>query len=125
MEKQLSRAVSNRTVWQRLIDRKNAAMPDSLNEPSSSSSQSSDTEHSPRSVHKTKCPAFTFTCIKDALLWLNQGRDSNLGPASASGTDVPAVVARANHIQLFCTGSLHLVGGMLKILDPEMNDDLE
>ena len=63
----------------------------------------------------------TFNCIADSLIWVSQGRDSRL--LSADGSDVsiqglPECLKTADHVQVLCTGSLHLVGDILSLLDP-------
>uniref|UniRef100_A0A3Q0RZP7 Folylpolyglutamate synthase n=1 Tax=Amphilophus citrinellus TaxID=61819 RepID=A0A3Q0RZP7_AMPCI len=66
-----------------------------------------------------------FPCILSALQWITQGRDSVLvNPAETTLPVKPSVVAKAaalreaTEIHVLITGSLHLVGGALKHLDP-------
>ncbi|XP_068608995.1 folylpolyglutamate synthase, mitochondrial [Brachionichthys hirsutus] len=74
---------------------------------------------------KIKGDAVVFPCILSALQWITQGRDSVVAnPANIVLPVKPSVTARAAplrgaaEIQVLVTGSLHLVGGVLKHLDP-------
>ena len=54
--------------------------------------------------------------------WINQGSDPDLPPSADSDSrPVPLALRNAKHIQVLCTGSLHLVGGILGVLDPNLN----
>ncbi|XP_071207955.1 folylpolyglutamate synthase, mitochondrial-like isoform X1 [Salvelinus alpinus] len=66
-----------------------------------------------------------FPCILSALQWLSQGRDSVLAhpdkrviPVKPSVTAKAAPLRDATGIHVLVAGSLHLVGGVLKHLDP-------
>uniref|UniRef100_A0A3P8YY72 Folylpolyglutamate synthase n=1 Tax=Esox lucius TaxID=8010 RepID=A0A3P8YY72_ESOLU len=66
-----------------------------------------------------------FPCILSALQWLSQGRDSILAhtdtrviPVKPSVTAKAAPLRDATSIHVLVTGSLHLVGGVLKHVDP-------
>lgn len=78
------------------------------------------THHSRRLVDM---PAYTFTSIQEALTFVTQGKDRDfpIAPNYESTAELPASLKNANHIQVLCTGSLHLVGGALQLLDPELN----
>uniref|UniRef100_A0A3Q2NVZ9 Folylpolyglutamate synthase n=1 Tax=Fundulus heteroclitus TaxID=8078 RepID=A0A3Q2NVZ9_FUNHE len=67
-----------------------------------------------------------FPCILSALQWIAQGRDPVLtDPAQTVPPVRPSVSAKAAplrdaaEVHVLVTGSLHLVGGALKHLDPE------
>ncbi|XP_056302637.1 folylpolyglutamate synthase, mitochondrial [Danio aesculapii] len=69
-----------------------------------------------------------FPCILSALQWISQGRDSVLADANKHTIPVkPSINAKATplreaqNIHVLITGSLHLVGGALKHLDPALN----
>ncbi len=68
-------------------------------------------------------PAYTFASIQDTLTFVTQGRDGEFSVAQngESAAEVPLCIQNAEHIQVLCTGSLHLIGGILQILDPELN----
>uniref|UniRef100_A0A8C2JZP3 Folylpolyglutamate synthase n=1 Tax=Cyprinus carpio TaxID=7962 RepID=A0A8C2JZP3_CYPCA len=69
-----------------------------------------------------------FPCILSALQWISQGRDSILSnpnkciiPLKPSINAKAAPLREAVSIHVLITGSLHLVGGALKHLDPALN----
>ncbi|XP_050949609.1 folylpolyglutamate synthase, mitochondrial isoform X2 [Labeo rohita] len=69
-----------------------------------------------------------FPCILSALQWISQGRDSVLSdpnkciiPVKPSISAKAAPLREAVNIHVLITGSLHLVGGALKHLDPALN----
>ncbi|XP_016325589.1 folylpolyglutamate synthase, mitochondrial-like [Sinocyclocheilus anshuiensis] len=69
-----------------------------------------------------------FPCILSALQWISQGRDSALSdpnkcviPVKPSIKAKAAPLREAVSIHVLITGSLHLVGGALKHLDPSLN----
>lgn len=68
-----------------------------------------------------------FPCIVSALQWISQGRDTVLATAGSPYLPVqPSVMAKAEplrkaaQVSVLVTGSLHLVGGALKYLDPSL-----
>ncbi|CAG5867142.1 unnamed protein product [Menidia menidia] len=76
-----------------------------------------------------RADSLVFPCILSALQWIAQGRDSVLGDAAGNAPAAkPSAAARAGplreaaHIHVLVTGSLHLVGGVLKHLDPESSN---
>lgn len=89
----------------------------------------------PTSLLLAPCPPHTrctsslvFGCISHALQWISQGRDpvfqtpsspQNLAhPVADSGA---SVLREAAAIHVLVTGSLHLVGGVLKLLEPSLS----
>ncbi|KAK7131532.1 hypothetical protein R3I94_016603 [Phoxinus phoxinus] len=69
-----------------------------------------------------------FPCILSALQWISQGRDSVLSdpdrcviPVKPSINSKAAPLREAVNVHVLITGSLHLVGGALKHLDPALN----
>lgn len=66
----------------------------------------------------------SFPCVRHALSWATQGKDADISvkDPNASIPDIPASLEDADHIQVLVTGSLHLVGAILSVLDPNMND---
>ncbi|XP_017296613.1 folylpolyglutamate synthase, mitochondrial [Kryptolebias marmoratus] len=77
-------------------------------------------------VPERKADTLVFPCILSALQWITQGRDPVLtGPDKTVLPVKPSFVAKAAplcdaaEIHVLVTGSLHLVGGVLKHLDPE------
>ncbi|KAG8447748.1 hypothetical protein GDO86_015020 [Hymenochirus boettgeri] len=74
------------------------------------------------------CNSLVFPCISHALQWATQGRDLDFPcrdlnllhhhPVAGSGS---VLLREAAHIQILITGSLHLVGGALKLLDESLS----
>ncbi|RUS83394.1 hypothetical protein EGW08_008815 [Elysia chlorotica] len=78
--------------------------------------RASGAEHIPSSL--------AFPCILHALAWATQGRDPKIRVKDHRGVGLPEAPARlreAGHVQILITGSLHLVGGALEALTPDMN----
>ncbi|KAG7273761.1 hypothetical protein CRUP_003261 [Coryphaenoides rupestris] len=75
--------------------------------------------HSSEDGHQSN--ALIFPCIFSALQWTAQGRDPVLPTRAATpakhGADA-SLLREATEIHVLVTGSLHLVGGALKSLDP-------
>lgn len=71
--------------------------------------------------------SLVFPCISHALQWATQGRDPDFpyldpnllhhSPMASAGS---TLLREAAHIQILITGSLHLVGGALKLLDQSL-----
>ncbi|CAH1272406.1 FPGS [Branchiostoma lanceolatum] len=66
--------------------------------------------------------ARVFPCISDALSWIQHGKDKQLSRSNSSQSHPHSSLDEAVHIQVLITGSLHLIGGALKVLDPTMSD---
>ncbi|GFO32404.1 folylpolyglutamate synthase [Plakobranchus ocellatus] len=68
--------------------------------------------------------SLTFPCILQALAWVTQDRDPLVKVADPLAVlpDIPQQYREATHIQVLVTGSLLLVGPVLGILKPDMND---
>lgn len=76
-------------------------------------------------VPEKKAETLVFPCILSALQWITQGRDSVLTDPAKTVLEVkPSIMAKAAplcnaaEMHILITGSLHLVGGALKHLDP-------
>ena len=65
-------------------------------------------------IRKSPMSTFVFANVADSLRWAGQGRDVMLGAGLDAGR-VQAVDETA-HLQVLCTGSIHLVGGVLALL---------
>nr|KAF6484518.1 folylpolyglutamate synthase [Rousettus aegyptiacus] len=83
----------------------------------------------PRPAHSHSTSSLVFSCISQALQWISQGRDPVFHPRSpprslfahpvaGSGANV---LREAAAIHVLVTGSLHLVGGVLKLLEPSLS----
>lgn len=87
--------------------------------------------HSPSSVtssvrstpERSDTQGFVFDCIVDSLHWISQGYELDL-PSKCNSAEFqsrPMALKNADHVQVLCTGSLHLIGGVLGVLDPDLN----
>lgn len=81
-------------------------------------------EESPPLGLEKKADTLVFPCILSALQWTAQGRDAVLAQSTQSVPAVKASIAakaallrNAAEIHVLVTGSLHLVGGVLKHFD--------
>nr|XP_019938194.1 PREDICTED: folylpolyglutamate synthase, mitochondrial [Paralichthys olivaceus] len=79
-------------------------------------------------VPEKKIDTLVFPCILSALQWITQGRDSVLTDTAKRVLTVkPSIMAKATplcnvaEIHILITGSLHLVGGALRHLDPAIS----
>ncbi|XP_006892590.1 PREDICTED: folylpolyglutamate synthase, mitochondrial isoform X2 [Elephantulus edwardii] len=83
----------------------------------------------PHPPHPHSTSSLIFSCISHALQWISQGRDPIFqSPSPSRGllthpvADSGASVLReAAAVHVLVTGSLHLVGGVLKLLDPSLS----
>lgn len=76
-------------------------------------------------VAEQRSATLVFPCILSALRWITQGRDAVLSdpskhliPVKDSVQAKAAPLRDASSIHVLITGSLHLVGGALKHLEP-------
>lgn len=76
------------------------------------------------SMTRRQRPSHVFPCILQALSWVTQGRDPLVKVADPTAVlpDIPHLCMEATHIQVLVTGSLLLVGPVLGILKPGLND---
>lgn len=64
-----------------------------------------------------------FPSIVDSLHWISRGQDDRIANGIVkSYTDLPNCLQTAKHVFVLCTGSLHLVGDILSLLDPHVCD---
>ncbi|XP_071507083.1 folylpolyglutamate synthase, mitochondrial-like [Diadema antillarum] len=95
-----------------------------MDHPSSTNSQSAegiyslDSDSASKEVHQTK--VVKLPSILDALQWAACGRDPVLSSPSNHDPTPSSHAIAANHIQVLVTGSIHLVGGVIRILDPNL-----
>ncbi|GAB1286240.1 Folylpolyglutamate synthase, mitochondrial [Apodemus speciosus] len=83
----------------------------------------------PHPPQPTSSGSLVFSCISHALQWISQGRDPIFQPQSPprsllnhpTANSGASVLREAAAIHVLVTGSLHLVGGALKLLDPLMS----
>jgi len=119
----LRRCADNLSLWLDLVSSSSEPLPPHL------PTDTSPLQHAPRlplpDPSDGPMPTMTFNCVADSLIWLSRGRDLRL--LSEDGTAVsihglPECLKSADHIQVLCVGSLHLVGDVLSLLDPYVCD---
>ncbi|CAB1430570.1 unnamed protein product [Pleuronectes platessa] len=66
--------------------------------------------------------SLVFPCILSALRWINQGEQPVLKPAGSVGpTEFSERLRETGTVSVLVTGSLYLVGGVLKHLEPTLD----
>ncbi|MBN3319424.1 FOLC protein, partial [Atractosteus spatula] len=116
VENMLTRCLDNQKSWRRLAERDSAVATD-VRIP----------EGLPLVAETRRTDALVFPCILSALQWICQGRDPVLDCPGTLATLQPGATTRAEvlrkaaGIHVLVTGSLHLVGGVLKHLDPSLS----
>ena len=63
-----------------------------------------------------------FPTINEAVRWVVNGRDDGIQKPMLDGPSLPSKMVEARHLQLVVVGSLHLVGGVLRFLGPDIVD---
>lgn len=132
LENALTRCVENQKTWTRLMEEKGGPwLPAPLEvggllQPDPLRGALLLVPPAERPLNST---SLVFPCISHALQWITQGRDPHLPlPASKVGahphpvaTSGAVLLQEAAAIRVLVTGSLHLVGGVLKLLDPTLS----
>jgi len=68
-------------------------------------------------------PTSLFYSIADSLFWISRGQEGRLAnDTSEPISDLPNCLRTAKHVFVLCTGSVHLVGDILSLLDPDICD---
>lgn len=83
----------------------------------------------PHPPHPSSTSSLVFSCVSHALQWISQGRDPVFQPASPprgllthpTASNGASVLREAGAIHVLVTGSLHLVGSVLKLLEPSLS----
>ena len=63
----------------------------------------------------------TFNCIDEALQWLNNSEESER-KSHVEVNNLPPFLSYADEIEVLVTGSMYLVGGVLSLIKPNIND---
>ncbi|XP_059116059.1 folylpolyglutamate synthase, mitochondrial [Peromyscus eremicus] len=79
--------------------------------------------------HSASTNSLVFSCISHALQWISQGRDPIFQPPSPprsvlshpTASSGASILREAAAVHVLVTGSLHLVGGVLKLLEPSLS----
>ncbi|NXI04309.1 FOLC protein, partial [Pachycephala philippinensis] len=133
LENALTRCLENQRTWTRLLEEKVGQDPwlpsplrvGGLLQPTPARGSLLLVPPAPRPLNS---PALVFPCLAQALQWVAQGRDPHLAaptalgahphPAASSGA---VLLQEAAVVHVLVTGSLHLVGGALRLLDPALS----
>ncbi|XP_063172353.1 folylpolyglutamate synthase, mitochondrial isoform X2 [Candoia aspera] len=133
LENVLTRCLQNQSHWNRLMEAKLTQDPWLPVLPEVGGWLKQPPLHGPPlfaapSTRLLNSNSLVFPCISHALQWITQGRDPHLPtppprglhphPAASSGA---VLLKEAVAIRVLVTGSLHLVGGVLKLLDPTLS----
>ncbi|KAM6431555.1 folylpolyglutamate synthase, mitochondrial isoform 2-T2 [Liasis olivaceus] len=133
LENVLTRCLQNQSQWNRLMEAKLTQDPWFPVLPEVGGWLKQPPLHGPPlfaapSTRPLNSNSLVFPCISQALQWITQGRDPHLPtllprglhphPAASSGA---VLLKEAAAIRVLVTGSLHLVGGVLKLLDPTLS----
>lgn len=60
-----------------------------------------------------------FPSISSAIRWIAMRREPDIESVDDVGPVYPLVMQESDHVQVLISGSLHLVGGVLKFLGPD------
>ncbi|XP_042642883.1 folylpolyglutamate synthase, mitochondrial [Tyto alba] len=133
LENALTRCLENQQTWTRLLEEKGGQDPwlpaplrvGGLLQPAPARGTLLLVPPAPRPLNS---PALVFPCLAQALRWVAQGRDPRLAAPAATGAhphpaaSSGAVLLRETAaVRVLVTGSLHLVGGVLRLLDPSLS----
>lgn len=127
LDQVLLRCLEHQQHWSRLAEE--AASPDLWSSPRPEAAGPASLLLAPRPPHTHGTSSLVFSCISHALQWISQGRDPVFQtpssprdllthPVANSGA---SVLREAAAVHVLVTGSLHLVGGVLKLLDPSLS----
>lgn len=127
LDQVLRRCLEHQQHWSRLDEEQ--ASPDLWSTPSPEPGGPASLLLAPCSPRTHSTSSLAFSCISHALQWISQGRDPVLQtpstpqdllthPVAESGA---RVLREAAAIHVLVTGSLHLVGGVLKLLEPSLS----
>uniref|UniRef100_A0A8B9QW37 Folylpolyglutamate synthase n=1 Tax=Anas platyrhynchos TaxID=8839 RepID=A0A8B9QW37_ANAPL len=138
LENALTRCLENQKTWGRLLEEKGGQETPWLSpprqvggllEPAPLRGGGAALLLVPPAERPLNSPSLVFPCLSHALQWIAQGRDPHLPAPPPKGGAHPQPVAssgavllqEAATIHVLVTGSLHLVGGVLKLLDPSLS----
>lgn len=127
LDQVLLRCLEHQQHWNHLDEEQ--ASPDLWSAPSPEPAGPTSLLLAPHPPHSCSASSLVFSCISHALQWISQGRDPVFQPPTPpkgllthpvahSGA---SVLHEAAAIHVLVTGSLHLVGGVLKLLEPALS----
>lgn len=127
LDQVLLRCLAHQQHWSRLHEEQ--VSPDPWSTPGQEQDGPASLLLAPHPPHTHSASSLVFSCISHALQWITQGRDPLFQPPSPPRgllahpvADSGAMVLQeAAAIHVLVTGSLHLVGGVLKLLEPSLS----
>ncbi|XP_055126948.1 folylpolyglutamate synthase, mitochondrial isoform X1 [Symphalangus syndactylus] len=127
LDQVLLRCLEHQQHWNHLDEEQ--ASPDLWSAPSPEPGGSASLLLVPHPPHTCSASSLVFSCISHALQWISQGRDPIFQPPSppkgllthAVAHSGASILREAAAIHVLVTGSLHLVGGVLKLLEPTLS----
>ncbi|XP_008823389.1 folylpolyglutamate synthase, mitochondrial isoform X2 [Nannospalax galili] len=127
LDQVLLRCLQHQQHWSCLSEKQ--ASPDLWNTPSTEPDGPASLLLAPHPPHPTNTSSLVFSCISHALQWISQGRDPIFQPPSPpkglfshpTASSGASVLREAAAIHVLVTGSLHLVGGVLRLLEPSLS----
>uniref|UniRef100_G1M964 Folylpolyglutamate synthase n=1 Tax=Ailuropoda melanoleuca TaxID=9646 RepID=G1M964_AILME len=127
LDQVLLRCLAHQRHWSHLAEEQASPDPWSPASPEPGEPTSLLLASRPPRTHSTS--SLVFSCISHALQWISQGRDPVFQPPNppqgllahpVAGSGA-GVLQEAAAIHVLVTGSLHLVGGVLKLLEPALS----
>lgn len=130
LDQVLLRCLEHHQHWS-LLDEEQAS-PNVWNTPNGEPGDPASLLLAPHPPHTYSPSSLVFGCISHALQWISQGRDPVFQspgppqdvlahPVAGSGGSGASALHEAAAIHVLVTGSLHLVGGVLKLLEPSLS----
>lgn len=127
LDQVLLRCLQHQQYWSCLAEKQ--ASPDLWNTPSPEPDGPASLLLAPHQPHPTTTSSLVFSCISHALQWISQGRDPVFQPPSppkslyghCPASTGASILREAAAIHVLVTGSLHLVGGVLRLLEPSLS----
>uniref|UniRef100_A0A8C5N1C7 Folylpolyglutamate synthase n=1 Tax=Leptobrachium leishanense TaxID=445787 RepID=A0A8C5N1C7_9ANUR len=132
LENILTRCLENQKKWNQMMEERSCSDPWGTSLPVDAlikdSPRGAPLLLRPSSERLLNSNSLVFPCISHALQWATQGRDPDFPcpditrlhhhPVASSGS---VLLREAARVQILITGSLHLVGGTLKVLDKSLS----
>uniref|UniRef100_A0AAA9TGE6 Folylpolyglutamate synthase n=2 Tax=Bos taurus TaxID=9913 RepID=A0AAA9TGE6_BOVIN len=127
LDQVLLRCLAHQQHWSRLHEEQ--VSPDPWSTPGQEQDGPASLLLAPHPPHTHSASSLVFSCISHALQWITQGRDPLFQPPSPPrgllahpvADSGATVLQEAAAIHVLVTGSLHLVGGVLKLLEPSLS----
>ena len=124
MPGQLSRCESHMLIWAKCLNTPHDTSMDQEKTLSTTTSCKSG-NHVNGVKMATNDQVKVFQSIEEGLYWLTKGRDGRIQPQECSMDENGSKAEHdVDHIQVLCTGSLHLVGGVIRVIEPSRYEEI-